>query len=88
MDKVSISHFISFSRYQTKCANKFLFRQLMTSKTLRFFLNQFLKQWLTGKKVGKDEYTKIWIPRERKELFGWRKKTFFIVFEGLSLGEK
>ena len=30
MDKVSMSHLISFSRYQTKCVVK-LFRQLMTS---------------------------------------------------------
>ena len=31
----------------------------MTSKTLRFFLNQPLKQWLTGKKKGEDENTKF-----------------------------
>ena len=31
MDKVSMSHLISFSNYQTKCIIKFLFRQLMTS---------------------------------------------------------
>ena len=31
MDKVSMPHLISFSRYQTKCVIKFLFRQLMTS---------------------------------------------------------
>ena len=35
-----------------------------------------------------DKNTKIWISRERKELFRWNKKTFFIVFEGLSFGEK
>ena len=29
MDKVSMSHVISFSRYQTKCVIKLLFRQLM-----------------------------------------------------------
>ena len=28
---VSMSHLISFSKYQTKCVIKFLFRQLMTS---------------------------------------------------------
>ena len=32
MDKVSVSHLISFSRYQTKGVIKFLFRQLMTYK--------------------------------------------------------
>ena len=31
MDKVSMSHLISFSRYQTKCFFKFVFRQLVTS---------------------------------------------------------
>ena len=31
MDKVYLSHFISFSRYQTKCDIKFLFKQSMTS---------------------------------------------------------
>ena len=32
MDKASMSHLISFSRYQAKCIIKFLFRQLMTSQ--------------------------------------------------------
>ena len=39
-------------------------------------------------KRGEDENTKIWISRERKELFRWNKKTFFIIFEELSFGEK
>ena len=76
MDKVSMSHDISFSRHQTKCVIKFIFRQLMTSKTVRFFLYQPLKQWLTGTKRGEDENTKTWISRERKELFRWNKKHF------------
>ena len=38
---------------------KFLFRQLITSYTLRFLLNQPLKQWVTWKKRGEDENTKI-----------------------------
>ena len=59
MDKASMSHFISFSRYQTKCVIKFLFRQLMTSQILRFFLDQPIEQWLTGEKRGEDENTKI-----------------------------
>ena len=58
MDKVSMTHLICFSRYQTKHVIK-LFRQMMTSETLRFFLNQLLKQWLTGKKRGEGENTKI-----------------------------
>ena len=59
MDKVSMSHLISFSRYQTKCVTKFLLRQLMTSETLGFFLDQPLKQWLTAEKRREDENTKI-----------------------------
>ena len=42
-----------------------------TLRTLRFFLNQPLKQWLTGSKRGEDEYTKNWISQEWKELFSW-----------------
>ena len=59
MDKVSMSHLISFLRYQTKCIIKFLFRQLMTSKTLRFILDQALKQWLTWRKRGEGENKKM-----------------------------
>ena len=43
---------------------------------LRIFLDQPLKQWVTGKKRGEDENTKIWISRERKELFRWNKNIF------------
>ena len=59
MDKVSMSHLISFSRHQTKYVNKFLLRQFMMSQTLRFFLDQPLKQWLIGRKRGEEENTKI-----------------------------
>ena len=59
MDKVSMSHLIPFSCYQTKCVIKFLFKQLMTSETLRFFLDQPPRQCLTGRKRGEDENTKI-----------------------------
>ena len=41
----------------------------MTSSILKFFLDQPLKHWLTRKKRGEDENTKIGISRERKELF-------------------
>ena len=54
----------------------FLFRQLMTSWTLRFIFDHPLKQWPTGRKRGKDRNTKNWISRERKELFRWNKKHF------------
>ena len=59
MAEVSMSHLISFSRYQTKCVIKFLFIQLMMSSTLTFFLDQPLKQWLTGKKRGEDKNRNI-----------------------------
>ena len=58
MDKVSMSYFFSFSRYQTKCVIEFLFSQLMMSRTLRFIFNHPLKQWSTGRKRGKDINTK------------------------------
>ena len=58
MDKVLTSHLTSSSRYQTKYVIKVLTRQLMMSYALRFFLDQPLKQWLTGRKRGKDENTK------------------------------
>ena len=60
MGKVSMSYLFSFPRYQTKSFIKFLFRQLM-SQTIRFILDQPLKQWLTGRKRGEDKNTKIWI---------------------------
>ena len=64
-----------------------LFTQLMTSWTLRLIFNHPLKQWPTGRKIGKDRNTKNWMSWERKELFRWNKK-HFIVFEELSFGEK
>ena len=68
MDKVSMSYLFFFSRYQTKCASKFLYRQLMTSRNLRFILDQALKQWLTGRKRGENGNAKNLISRERKNL--------------------
>ena len=76
MNKGSMSHLISFSGYQAKCFIKFLFRQLMTLQTLRFFLDQPVKQWLAGRKRGEDENTKTWISWEQKEPFRWNKKHF------------
>ena len=73
MDKVLMSHLISFSRYQTKCVNKFLFRQLMTSK---IFLESTSKTMVDREKRGEDENAKIWISREQKELFRLNKKYF------------
>ena len=76
MDKVSMSHLISFSRYQTKCVIKSLFRQVMTSQTLRFFLNQPLKQWLTGKKEGKTNIQKFEYLENEKSFLNEIKNIF------------
>ena len=56
--KFQYHNFLSFLRYQTKCVIKFLFRQLMTSCTLRFILDQALKKRLTEKN-GKMEIQKL-----------------------------
>ena len=63
-----MSYLFFFSRYQTNLSLSFL-RQLMTSYTLRFILDQALKQWLAGRKRGEDGNTKIIISQERKEFF-------------------
>ena len=85
MDKTSMSHLFSFSRYQTKCVIKFLVRQLMISWTLRFIFSHALKQWPTGRKRGEDGNTKIWISWARKELFRWNKKQFSQSMKGYHL---
>ena len=66
----------AFPRYQTIYVIEFIFTQLMMSQTIRFMLDQPLRQWLTGRKKGEDGNTKIWVSRERKELFRWNKKRF------------
>ena len=55
MEKVSVSHLISFSRYQTKCVIKFLLRQLMTS--WKIFLGSTSKATAdSGKNMGRRKY--------------------------------
>ena len=58
MDKVSMPYLFSFSGYQTKYFIEFLFRQLMTSRTLRIIFDHPPKQWPTGRKEVKDRNTK------------------------------
>ena len=76
MDKVSMSYLFTFLRYQTKCVIKFLFKQLMTSQTLRFFLDQPLKQWLTGEKKGKTKIQKFEYLKNEKNFSGEIKNIF------------
>ena len=52
------------------------------------FLGSTSKTVADREKRGEDENTKIGISWEWKELFRWNKKTFLIVFEGLSFGKK
>ena len=86
MHKVSMSQLISFTRHQTKCVIKLLVRQLMTSCTLRFFLNQPLKQWLRGNKK-KTEIQKFEYLENKKSFLDEIKNTFHS-FRRLSFAEK
>ena len=56
-------------------------------KTLRFILNQSLKQWLTGRKKGPMEIQKFEYLENEKSFLD-EIKTSLIVFEMLSFGEK
>ena len=76
MDKVSVSHLISFSRYQKKCVIKFLLRQLMASQTLEFFLDQHLKQWLTEENKGEIKIQKSEYLENKKSFLDEIKSTF------------
>ena len=46
-----------------------------------------LSLWIWKVWKGREKITKNWISREQKELFRWNRK-HFIVFKGLSFGEK
>ena len=67
MDKVSMSHVISFSRYQTKCVVKFLFRQFMQSYiNLKIFLGSISKAMADReKKEGRRKYKNLNISRTK-----------------------
>ena len=78
--------FLSQSIKQNVLLSSYLDKRYVIN--FKIFLESTLKQWLKGKKRGDDKNTKILISGERKELFRWNKKTFFIVFEEISFGEK
>ena len=82
-----MSYLFPFSRYQIKCVIKFLFRQLMTSKTLRFISIRSLKQWSIERKIWEDKNTKIWIFQEWKDLLD-ETESISIASDRLSFGEK
>ena len=77
IDKVSMSYLFSFLRYQTKCVIKFLFKQLMTSQSMRFIFHQPLKQWLTGTKSGKAEIQKFEYLENEKSFLDEIKSIFY-----------
>ena len=49
-----------------QCVFQFLFRQLMTSETLRFIFNHLLEQLMTREKSGRGEYKNLNILRIKK----------------------
>ena len=75
-EKVSMSYLFSFPRYQTKCVIKFLFSQLMMSQTIRFMLDQPVKQWLTGRKEGKTDIQKLEYLENEKSFLDEMKNIF------------
>ena len=58
MDKVSVSHLISFSKYRTKCVIQFFLRQLVTSQTFKIFLEATAKAVEGKTKIQNCEYLK------------------------------
>ena len=61
IEKVSMSHLISFSRYQTKCVIKFLFKQFNDIINFKVFLGSTSEAMADREKRGEDEDTKILI---------------------------
>ena len=59
MDKVSMSYLFSFSRYQTKCFLKFIFRQLMTCRFEDLSWAKLSSNGWQGEKEGKMEIQKF-----------------------------
>ena len=85
MENVSMSHLTSFSRYQKNVLLSF-YLDSWWRLDLRFFLDQPPKQWLTERKRGlkKQKFECL----ENVKNFLDEIKTFFIVFERVSFGEK
>ena len=69
METVSMSYFFSFSGYQTKRAIEFLFRELMTSWTLRFIFDHVEKE-------GRTEIQKIEYLENKKSILDEIKSIF------------
>ena len=76
----NVKQFLSYSKNYI-C----IFMQVNSWHHKLFHFHLSLWIWKVWKR--REKITKIWIFRERKELFIWNTKTFFIVFKGLSFGE-
>ena len=62
-----MSHLISLSRYQAKCVIKSLFKQVMTSQTLRFFFESTSKAMADREqKRGRRIYKNLNISRTKR----------------------
>ena len=81
MGKCSMSHLISFSRYQTKCVIKFLFRELMTFKiNFKIFLESTSRTMADrGEKNGRRECKNLDVSRT-KIAFKMKQKSIFHSF--------
>ena len=82
-----MSYLFSFSRYQTKCVIRSLFRQLMLSKTLGLVFDHPLSNVQDAEEEGKTEIQKCEC-LENEKSFLHENKSIFHSFEGLSFGEK
>ena len=78
---VYVKRFLSYSKnYMCKIMQANSLHHKLFHSHLSF---RIWKMW-----KGRVNITKSWTSWERKELFQWNKKHFFIVFEGLSFDEK
>ena len=74
MNQVSMSHLISFSRYQTKFVIKFLFRQLMTD--FKIFLGSTFKAMADREKNEKMKIQKFKYLKSEKSFLDEIKNIF------------
>ena len=96
----NVPYLILYQWTKFQCHNLFLSQDIKQNVSLssysdicdvidfKIFLESTSKAKVDRERRGEDRNTKIWISWERKELFRWNKRAFFIVFEGLSFDEQ
>ena len=77
----NIKPFLSYSK-------NYIYKLMQANSWHQKLFHFLLSFWIWKVWEGRGKPTKTWISWEQKELFRWKKKTFFIVFEELSFGEK